>query len=50
MVLRAPKLTFGRKMKKTIFRPKMDPEGPTPIFGQKIEITIFRPKSTLNCP
>ena len=44
MVPRDLKSIFGRKIKKSIFRLKMDPGGQKSIFGQKIESSIFRPK------
>ena len=40
------KLIFGRKLKKSYFRPKVDPGGQKTIFDQKIESSTFRPKLT----
>ena len=44
MVPRGLKSIFGREIKISNFRPKMDPGGQKSIFGQKIESSIFRPK------
>ena len=41
------KLIFGREMKISIFRPKMDPGGQKSIFIQKIESSKFSNKVCL---
>ena len=38
------KSIFGRKIRNSNFRPKIDPGGQKLIFGQKIENVIFQPK------
>ena len=38
------KSIFGRKMRNSNFRPKIDPGGQKSIFGEKVESVIFQPK------
>ena len=47
MVPRGLNSIFGREVKISYFRPKMDPEGKKSIFGQKNESSIFSIKICL---